>query len=349
MAPQTSIPVAANVLGEQCRSLPLDSCCRLTLPSLWCVQLIPQTKTTEGLPGIMMLMWAICAIPFGAYSIAQVRLYSRLMVSILSLEEFQHTNPSSASVLRNLLSHQLGEWPVWKATTIGVIMWAAFGGAEAALILTLRPLYDRGIEFPMIILGVIASILLAIGLLPPYFEIWKRRGRVIGINWIFLTIDWSGAFFSLMALVAQNTFDVLGGVLYIICVFLEAGIFVCHLIWMFRTREIRAQAKAEGKTFDDAAKECEEQDVEFKFSEREIRMPGWRKKKDAGGVICGDVEIGKGALESYGLNPTSREQRPAEKRRKARQQDDEKNQPKLSLNIRASFLRFRGKEQCTSQ
>jgi hypothetical protein len=52
----------------------------------------------------------------------------------------------------------------------------------------------------MIILGVIASVLLAAGLIPPYFEIWKRRGRVIGINWVFLTIDWFGAFFSLMAL-----------------------------------------------------------------------------------------------------------------------------------------------------
>jgi hypothetical protein len=45
-------------------------------------------------------------------------------------------------------------------------------------------LYDRGINFPMIILGVIASILLAVGLLPPYIEIYKRRGRVIGINWV---------------------------------------------------------------------------------------------------------------------------------------------------------------------
>lgn len=163
------------------------------------------------------------------------------------------------------------------------------------MILTLRPLYDRGVEFPVIILGVIASILLALGLLPPYFEIWKRRGRVIGINWIFLTIDWSGAFFSLMALVAQNTFDVLGGILYIICVFLEAGIFVCHLIWIFRTRKIRAQAKCEGKTFDDVSREREERGEEFKFAERELNMMGWRRKKDVTDVECDDVEVRKGA------------------------------------------------------
>jgi hypothetical protein len=55
--------------------------------------------------------------------------------------------------------------------------------------LTAKPLYDRGISYPMIILGVIASILLAAGLIAPYVEIWKRRGRVIGINWVWSTLE----------------------------------------------------------------------------------------------------------------------------------------------------------------
>lgn len=52
----------------------------------------------------------------------------------------------------------------------------------------------------MIIVGVIASLLVAIGLLPPYYEMWKRRGRVVGISLWFIFIDLLGAFFSLMAL-----------------------------------------------------------------------------------------------------------------------------------------------------
>lgn len=36
----------------------------------------------------------------------------------------------------------------------------------------------------MLVVGIIASVLLAVGLLPPYGEIWKRRGRVVGINWV---------------------------------------------------------------------------------------------------------------------------------------------------------------------
>ena len=126
-----------------------------------------------------------------------------------------------------------------------------FGGVEALLILTLRPLYDRQIAWPIMIVGIVAAILLAAGLLPPYFELWKRSGRVVGINFLFLTIDWLGAFFSLMGVVAQNTFDALGGCLFIVCIFIEGGIFVSHGIWLLRTRKIRAAAKAAGRDFDD--------------------------------------------------------------------------------------------------
>lgn len=81
--------------------------------------------------------------------------------------------------------------------------------------------YNRGVEWPMTLVGVISAILLAGGLIPPYFEIAKRHGRVVGISmqhsprmsspsfrdanrlcadFVFLSVDWLGAFFSLMAL-----------------------------------------------------------------------------------------------------------------------------------------------------
>jgi hypothetical protein len=71
-------------------------------------------------------------------------------------------------------------------------------------------------------MAISASVILGLGLIPPYFELAKRNGRVIGIgtscgvglcetrvsvlrlcvhiDFIFLTVDWLGAFFSLMAL-----------------------------------------------------------------------------------------------------------------------------------------------------
>lgn len=65
MAPQGEIPIAANVLG--------------TIGTVfWCIQLIPQIwynwkqKKTDGLPGSMMFIWALSAVPFGVYAIVQV-------------------------------------------------------------------------------------------------------------------------------------------------------------------------------------------------------------------------------------------------------------------------------------
>lgn len=36
--------------------------------------------------------------------------------------------------------------------------------------------------WPDLVVGIVAAILLVAGMLPPYFELWKRDGRVIGIS-----------------------------------------------------------------------------------------------------------------------------------------------------------------------
>ncbi|MCJ1298464.1 hypothetical protein MMC08_001254 [Hypocenomyce scalaris] len=236
MAPQESIPVTADVLG--------------TIGTVfWCVQLVPQIwynwkqKKTDGLPGAMMFIWALCAVPFGVYAVVQnfnvpVQIQPQIFCVLCLV--------SWCQIL--VYNHQ---WKPWKASLLAASIGGAYGGVEALLILTLRGPYDRGVSWPIILIGIIAAILLAAGLLPPYFEIWKRRGRVVGINFVFLTVDWLGALFSLLALLTQNTFDALGGVLYIICLALELGIFVSQGIWLVRTRKLRKQAKLAGMEFDD--------------------------------------------------------------------------------------------------
>ena len=201
MAPQTSIPLAANILG--------------TIGTVfWCIQLIPQIwynwkqKKTDGLPGLMMFLWAISAVPFGVYAIIQnynIPIQSQPQIfcalSLVSWAQILHYNTGFTAFRAGLLASSVG---------------AMFGGVEALLILTLQPLYDRGTSWPLMVVGVVAAILLAAGLLPPYQELWKRGGRVVGIHFGFLTVDWLGAFFSLMGVVAQKTFDPLGGCLFIV-------------------------------------------------------------------------------------------------------------------------------------
>lgn len=258
------VPIAANVLG--------------TIGTVfWCVQLVPQIyanwkhKQTDGLPSAMMLLWAISGVPFGTYAVVQhfntpLQIQPQLFCALSLVSWVQ------------ILVYKNG-WTWLKASAYGVITALVFGGVEAALILTLRPLYDRGIGYPMIIVGVIASILLAAGLLPPYHEMWKRHGRVVGISFFFLSMDWLGAFFSLMALVAQREFDVLGAVLYIVCIVLEIGIFLSHLIWLFRTRKLRAGAVADGKTFDDILQEKAAAGEQWQHTERQFKFRS-RKGQD---------------------------------------------------------------------
>ncbi|KAL8806041.1 MAG: hypothetical protein Q9182_001573 [Xanthomendoza sp. 2 TL-2023] len=224
MAPQGEIPIAANVLG--------------TIGTVfWCIQLIPQIwynwkqKKTDGLPGLMMFIWAVSAVPFGVYAIVQVgdaEGQEDIMITHPTIAEIQHphTNPAAG------------------------FLFASLGQLGPGLDIQQGP-YSRGVEWPMTVVGVISAVLLASGLIPPYFEIAKRNGRVVGINFVFLSIDWLGAFFSLMALVAQSTFDVLGGVQYIVCLLLEAGIFTSHLIFLLRTRSLRRRAKELHVEFDD--------------------------------------------------------------------------------------------------
>lgn len=215
----------------------------------WCIQLVPQIwynwkqKSTDGLPGLMMFLWAISAVPFGVYAIVQnfnipIQIQPQIFCALALVSWVQ--------IL--IYNHK---YTTWRGSLVGLVVGLTFGGVEALLILTLKPLYDRQVAWPIMVVGVVAAILLAAGLLPPYFELWKRAGRVVGINFLFLTIDWLGAFFSLMGVVAQATFDPLGGCLFIVCLIIEGGIFVSHGLWLFRTRKVRAAAKAASRDFDE--------------------------------------------------------------------------------------------------
>ncbi|KAH8147687.1 uncharacterized protein LAJ45_08151 [Morchella importuna] len=263
MPRQESIPVAANVLG--------------TIGTiLWCIQLVPQiwrnyrSKSTEGLPALMMFIWATSGVPFGTYAIVQnlnipIQVQAQVFASLSLISWAQ------------CLCYAHG-WRAWTASLLALGTGIVYGGAEAGLILTLKPLYEKGIEWPMLIVGVIASILLAAGLVPPYFEIWKRHGRVVGIDFIFLSIDWAGAFFSLMSLVAQTTFDYMGGVLYLVCLLLETGIFFSHWIWLFRTRKQRAAERV-------AEKEGEDAGVSDSVEEKEMQSSRNSVKEDIGSKV----------------------------------------------------------------
>ena len=201
MAPQAAIPLPADILS--------------TIGTLfWCTQLIPQIwhnyrrQTTCGLPSIMMLLWAVSAVPFGLYAVVQ-RFSIPIQIQPQAFCALSLINWAQTLIYE---SH----YSPWKASILTLVLAMAFGAMEISLVLTLRPLYERGVVWPITVVGISAAILLTLGLLPPYLELWRRKGRVVGISFIFLTMDWLGAFFSLMGVLTQDVFDPLGGSLYII-------------------------------------------------------------------------------------------------------------------------------------
>ncbi|KFY10753.1 hypothetical protein V492_04866, partial [Pseudogymnoascus sp. VKM F-4246] len=86
---------------------------------------------------------------------------------------------------------------------------------------------------------------------------------------------------------AQHEFDILGGILYIAVIILELGIFASHAIWLLRTRHVRREAAAEGKTFDDVLVEKADAGIPWKFSERHFRL----KCATKGGKGGDDVDV----------------------------------------------------------
>lgn len=109
---------------------------------------------------------------------------------------------------------RIRKWRTWTASLLLFALLVLFAGVEVGLVYAIRQPYADGLEWPVLLIGIVAFLTLISGYIPIPFELLKRRGRVVGIDFIFLAIDWNGAFFSLMALVAQNEFDVLFGTMY---------------------------------------------------------------------------------------------------------------------------------------
>ncbi|PLB53745.1 PQ loop repeat protein [Aspergillus steynii IBT 23096] len=236
MAADGNVTVASNVFG--------------TIGTvLWCIQLIPQIwhnwtrKKTDGLPPLIMLLWACCAVPMGAYFILQqVNLPLQIQPQIFGVFSL---------ISWGQILYYNHKFTRAKAVSLVVGLTVLFGVIEMLLVLALTAPYRQGITWPNQLVGITAAVLLAAGLLSPYLELWKRDGRVIGINWVFLSMDILGGVFSLLALASQGIFDVLGGIMYILVVVLEVGIYASHLIWRIRYRELRLEAEACGKSIDE--------------------------------------------------------------------------------------------------
>ncbi|KAH3683862.1 hypothetical protein WICPIJ_005161 [Wickerhamomyces pijperi] len=225
MTQSTYNELAANILGT------IGTVC-------WCIQLIPQIvhnyrrKDCTGLQPIMLFLWSASGVPFSIYFVSRrstipIMVQPQIFTTLCLVTWFQ-------SLIYPPVKIGYKKAIIYTVAFVAISLVLEFG-----FIFPLRKAYDKGIMWPSLIFGIIASVLLAVGLVPPYFELAKRQGEVVGINFMFLTLDSMGAWFSILSLIFSAELDILGIVLYCIVAVMELGIFVSHVVWWFRIGRLK--------------------------------------------------------------------------------------------------------------
>lgn len=100
------------------------------------------------------------------------------------------------------------------------------GGVQAGLIFALRHAKARDLEWPSILMAVLAAALLAAGVGRHYVDIYLHR-TVRGISFIFVGLDALGDVFSLLSVIFHSKLDILGMIIYATELVLWIGIFAC--------------------------------------------------------------------------------------------------------------------------
>ncbi|KAF5355285.1 hypothetical protein D9758_006089 [Tetrapyrgos nigripes] len=214
----------------------------------WSIQIIPQiwksyrTKDTTGLSEWMILSWAIAGAFLGAYAVLQ-----DINIPLI-------VQPQTFSALGTISWAQCLYYGRNFSLLFSVMaclgMMAFIGGFEAALVFAVRPAFEAGkasgksgLEF----FGIFASVIIALALLPQYYEVWYHK-EVVGISISFLLIDALGGLFSDLSLAFKPEFDVIAGVTYSLVVVMDSVIIMAALFLNPRARRRRLRLSSEANT-----------------------------------------------------------------------------------------------------
>ncbi|KAG9251535.1 PQ loop repeat protein-like protein [Emericellopsis atlantica] len=191
-------PVAANVFG--------------TLGAvLWSLQLLPQIwknwrrHDTESLSPLFFLSWAAAGVPLGVYNVVsdynialQIQPQILIFLSLITWSQCQYYGK---------------RWGLSKVTLCSLTIMSILGGIEVGLVFALRVARDRGHDWALTLMAVLAAVLLVAGVLRHYVDMLRTKTDG-GISLRFAALDASGDVASLLSVVFQETLDVLGLVIY---------------------------------------------------------------------------------------------------------------------------------------
>ncbi|KAJ6480936.1 PQ-loop-domain-containing protein [Mycena sanguinolenta] len=236
-------PVAENVFGT------MGLVC-------WTVQLLPQLwkswreKSTEGLSPWLVLSWAISSPFLGAYAI----ILNLNVPLILEPQLFGTFCLVSWCQCKHYASKR--SWAAAAAMALALAL--VLGGFEVGLVYAVQTMFDAGSVAALRatqFIGIFGSVLLGLGFLPQYVDIWRRR-EVVGISCLLLTLDMLGGICMDLSLAFKNQLDIVTGITYSFIVVLEAIVLLAMIILNPRAERRRRRenaAKIDEKTEADAA------------------------------------------------------------------------------------------------
>jgi hypothetical protein len=208
-------------------------------------QLIPQIvinyrrHNAVGLQPTMMMLWAWAGVPLGVYNIVedfnialqvqpQILTFLSLVtwIQCFHYEKVIHLFPYHLQRHGRANMSTMQKWSVLRSLAVIVPVACLMGGIEAALIIALRTAKDKHLQWPLILMAILSTALLAAGVLRHYWDIYVHR-TVRGISFLFVGIDAAGDVFSFVSVLFQPTLDVLGLIIYGTELILWIGVFAC--------------------------------------------------------------------------------------------------------------------------
>ncbi|KAI0675703.1 PQ loop repeat-domain-containing protein [Trametes maxima] len=216
----------------------------------WTVQIIPQiwkswrTKSTEGLSEWLVLLWGFSGVPLGVYAITQ-----NLNVPLI----FQ---PQSFAILSYISWAQCQHYGRKRSKLTSFIMFTVAvlfsAGLEVGMVYAIKPAYHRGNTRAVQFFGILSSVLIALALIPQYWEIYVRK-EVVGLSVLFILVDMLGGVFSDLSLAFKEEFDVVAGVTYSLVVVMDGVILIAALILNPIAKRRRKRLAAEAASRDATA------------------------------------------------------------------------------------------------
>ncbi|KAF8489312.1 PQ loop repeat-domain-containing protein, partial [Gautieria morchelliformis] len=205
---------------------------------LWTGQILPQIwkswreHSTEGLSIYLVFLWAVSAIFLGVYNVSQ-------NINIPLIIQPQLFGTFCALSWTQCL-HYTHKRPFWFCALVLAAYCIVGAAFETGMVFISQHQLRKGNSRPVQFFGIFASVLIAIGLFPQYWDIWKRK-KVVGISYLFMAVDISGGLFSLLSLAFKAQFDIVAAITYALVVVMDAIVLIAAAILNPRARRRRAR------------------------------------------------------------------------------------------------------------